>query len=134
MSPTRRRSGDSVRPTIPFARPSARISSPRSADSWASTEVDFSTARDLIAGAVDRRVTPAAVAEVGRAHGAIWRESFGRLTYAADAAPAELDTIFDLASLTKVMASAPMVMRAIIEGRLTLDSKVGEFLDGWSDG
>jgi CubicO group peptidase (beta-lactamase class C family) len=96
--------------------------------------VDFSTARDLIAGAVERRVTPAAVVEVGRAQGAIWRESFGRLTYAADATPTELDTIFDLASLTKVMATAPIVMRAIIEGRLTLDSKVGEFLEGWADG
>jgi CubicO group peptidase (beta-lactamase class C family) len=95
--------------------------------------VDFSTARDLIAGAVERRVTPAAVVEVGRVHGVIWREPFGRLTYAADAPRTGLDTIFDLASLTKVMATTPLVMRAIIEGRLTLDSKVGEFLDGWAD-
>ena len=95
--------------------------------------MDFSAARDLIAGAVDRRVTPAAVVEVGRADGSIWREPFGCLTYASDAARATLDTIFDLASLSKVMATTPIVMRAVMDGRFTLDSKIGEMLDGWTD-
>ena len=95
--------------------------------------MDFSAARDLIAGAVDRRVTPAAVVEVGRVDGPIWREPFGRLTYASNALPAALDTIFDLASLTKVMATTPIVMRAVMDGGFTLDSKISELLDGWED-
>jgi serine-type D-Ala-D-Ala carboxypeptidase len=95
--------------------------------------VDFSTARQLIADAIDRAVTPAAVIEVGRVDAPIWREPFGRLTYDADATPTDLDTIFDLASLTKVMATTSLVMRAVAEDRLSLDSKVGSLVDGWSD-
>ena len=87
----------------------------------------------LIADAIDRAATPAAVIEVGRADGPIWHEPFGRLTYDADAPPTGLDTIFDLASLTKVIATTSLVMRGIAEGRLTLDSSVGSILDGWSD-
>ena len=86
-SAIRRRSAGSAPPTIPFAPLSARTSSPRSADSLASTDPDFSAARALIAGAIDQGVTPAAVVEVGRAAGPIWCEPFGRLWYDA-AAPA----------------------------------------------
>ena len=98
--------------------------------------MDFSTARQLIADAIDRAVTPAAVIEVGRAGAPIWHEPFGRLTYEANATPTGLDTIFDLASLTKVMATTSLVMRAVAENRLSLDSPVGSLGDdwkGWSD-
>ena len=96
--------------------------------------MDVSTARQLIADAVNRRVTPSAVVEAGRADGPIWREPFGRLTYDADAPPTGLDTIFDLASLTKVMATTSLVMRAIREGRFPLDARVSDVLDGWATG
>jgi CubicO group peptidase (beta-lactamase class C family) len=97
--------------------------------------VDVSTARELIAGAIDRRVTPAAVVDVGNADGPIWREPFGRLTYDVDAPPTDEETIFDLASLTKVMATTSIAMRAVGDGRFLLDSKVSDLLDGWtSDG
>ena len=94
--------------------------------------MDVSTARQLLADAVDRRVTPAAVVEAGRADGPIWRERFGRLSYDAAAPPTELDTIFDLASLTKVMATTSLAMRATCEERLALDWRVSDVLDGWT--
>lgn len=85
-----------------------------------------------MADAIDRSVTPAAVIEVGRSDTPIWREPFGRLTYDATASPAGLDTIFDLASLTKVMATTSLVMRAVADERLSLDTKVSSLLEDWT--
>jgi CubicO group peptidase (beta-lactamase class C family) len=81
--------------------------------------------------AVERHAFPAAVIEVGRVNGVLWRDAFGRLTYAEDAEPATIATIFDLASLTKVIATAPLAMRAIDAGRLRLDDRVAEWLPSW---
>jgi CubicO group peptidase (beta-lactamase class C family) len=69
---------------------------------------------------------------VGREAGAVWRYSTGHLTYEPDAAAATGDTIFDLASLTKVVATATMAMRLIDAGRLGLDDRVGARLRVWT--
>jgi len=81
--------------------------------------------------AIERHVFPAAAVEVGRVDGVLWREAFGTLTYAEDAAATTIDTIFDLASLTKVLATAPLVMRAIDAGRLRLDDRVADLMPLW---
>jgi CubicO group peptidase (beta-lactamase class C family) len=95
--------------------------------------VDVSAARALLADATARGVTPAAVLDVGRTDGARWSEAVGRLTYDAGAPPARVDTIFDLASLTKVMATTSLMMRAIEEERVRLDTALGDVLSGWGD-
>ncbi len=91
----------------------------------------FDHAAGLIAGAVASGVTPAAVAEVGRATGTLWRAPFGRLTYDAEAPATADDTFFDLASLTKVLATAPLVMRAVDQGQLRLGDPVRGYLPHW---
>ena len=93
--------------------------------------MSFTTARGVLARAVGTRAFPAAAVEVGDAYQPRWREAFGRLTYEAGAPPATLDTIFDLASLTKVIATAPLVMRQIERGRLALDDRVATLLPSW---
>jgi CubicO group peptidase (beta-lactamase class C family) len=91
----------------------------------------FDTAAARIARAVDERTMPAAVVEVGRTAGRTWRQAFGRMTYEADAPPATEDTIFDLASLTKVIATTTLCMRALEQGRLMPGTRVREFLREW---
>jgi CubicO group peptidase (beta-lactamase class C family) len=91
----------------------------------------FDKARTLIATAIDRRSFPCAVIEVGNGSGVFWREAFGRLTHAADAAACGEDTIFDLASLTKVVATASLTMREIAGGRLALTDRIADRLPGW---
>jgi len=46
----------------------------------------------------------------------------------ADRSPMGVDTIFDLASLTKVTATLPSILSLIADGRLGLDAPVGEVL------
>jgi serine-type D-Ala-D-Ala carboxypeptidase len=93
--------------------------------------VTFDPARAVVNTAIEERAFPAAVAEVGTATDVLWREAFGRLTYEADAAPTRDDTVFDLASLTKVMATAPLVMQQVERGTIALDDAVAQFVPGW---
>jgi CubicO group peptidase (beta-lactamase class C family) len=91
----------------------------------------FGTARSIIQSGLAARAFPAAVVEVGRGSGAIWREAFGALTYDPGAAPCTLNTIFDLASLTKVIATASTAMALIRRARLALDQPAADWLDDW---
>jgi CubicO group peptidase (beta-lactamase class C family) len=93
--------------------------------------MSFTTARGVLEHAIAARAFPAAVVEVGDATRPLWREPLGRLTYEADATPATLDTIFDLASLTKVVATAPLVMRQVERGRLSLDDRIADLREEW---
>jgi CubicO group peptidase (beta-lactamase class C family) len=93
--------------------------------------VGFAAAREALLRAIAGRAFPAAVVEVGDASRPLWREAFGRLTFDPDAAPARDDTIFDLASLTKVLATTPLVMRQVERGALALDDRVSQYIEGW---
>jgi CubicO group peptidase (beta-lactamase class C family) len=91
----------------------------------------FEAAEAVLLDGVQRGAFPAACAEVGSRDRVQWRRALGRLTYAPDAAEADADTIFDLASLTKVIATAPLVMRAFDDGLLRLDDRVADRIDDW---
>ena len=91
----------------------------------------FAAAAALVRSAIAVGAFPAAAIEVGRAEAAVWRDATGRLTYDADAAAVDRDTIFDLASLTKVIATTTLIMRAVDDGRLGLDEFVSSRLREW---
>ncbi|MGH9331234.1 MAG: serine hydrolase domain-containing protein, partial [Vicinamibacterales bacterium] len=91
----------------------------------------FDAARNLIAGGVRDRAYPAACVEVGRKSGVLWCEAFGALTYDADATPTDQSTIFDLASLTKVLATTTLTMHAVDRAGLDLDEPVAARLPLW---
>jgi CubicO group peptidase (beta-lactamase class C family) len=72
--------------------------------------------------------TPGAVVLVAR-HGRIayWK-AFGNRALVPVQEPMTIDTIFDVASLTKVMATAPSIMRLVEHGVLRLGDKVKRYL------
>ncbi len=92
---------------------------------------DFAEANRVIERAIRSRAFPAVTIEVGRRDGPLWNAAFGRLTYASDAHPTKPDTLFDLASLTKVIATATLLMRAIDAGTLDLADRVADRLPAW---
>jgi CubicO group peptidase (beta-lactamase class C family) len=94
----------------------------------------FTAARRVLETAIAERAFPAASIEVGTANQILWREAFGRLTFDADARPAADDTIFDLSSLTKVLATTPCVMQQVERGALGLDDTVARHIAGWRGG
>lgn len=87
-------------------------------------------ARELLLRAIAARLFPAAVAEVGDRSGVLWREAFGTLTF-DDGRPTVASTIFDLASLTKPIATTSIVLDLIAQGRLQLSDTLTTFFDEW---
>jgi CubicO group peptidase (beta-lactamase class C family) len=92
---------------------------------------EFGGAREVLERAVAARAFPAAVVETGTASRMIWRRSFGRLTFDSSATATAEDSIFDLASLTKVLATTPLVMRLVERGGIALDDPVGQYIERW---
>lgn len=91
----------------------------------------FARASQVIQDGLDVRAFPACVCEVGRANGPVWSNAWGRFTYDADAPRVTASTMFDLASLTKVIATTPIVM-ALAERRvLSIDTRIADVFDGW---
>lgn len=81
---------------------------------------------------------PGAAVVVGRQGAAVWRKGFGTLGWGIGSSAVTADsTIYDLASLTKVVATTTAAMILHDEGRLPLDSKVVDYLPGfvgkWKD-
>jgi len=91
----------------------------------------FAQAAGLLERAIAAHAFPAASVEVGRGAGVTWRAAFGRLTYAEDAPRATEETIFDLASLTKVIATTTLIMQAVDAGTLSLTDCVADRFRGW---
>ncbi|HWM92527.1 MAG TPA: serine hydrolase domain-containing protein [Thermoanaerobaculia bacterium] len=76
----------------------------------------------------ERGAFPGGVLAVGDGKGLIHLHPFGRLSYDEDAPAVTVATLYDLASLTKVVAATTMAMILVDEGRLDLDRPVQGFL------
>lgn len=95
------------------------------------TDDGFSAASQVLRAGIETRCFPAAVAEVGGRTGPRWREAFGRLTYQAEARRCTEDTLFDLASLTKVIATTTLAMHLAESRAIRLADRVDTRLADW---
>ena len=91
----------------------------------------FDEAHALLVRGVESRAFPAAVLEVGCRAGVTWRAAAGRLTYDPGSSACEEGTLFDLASLTKVLVTTTLVMRTVDARLLTIDQPVSALIPGW---
>ena len=85
----------------------------------------------IVTKAIADRVFPGAVIEVGRADGPIDSYAAGALTYAPESAAVTVNTIYDLASLTKVIATTALMTGEVAAGRMRLDDRVRRWIDSW---
>ena len=92
---------------------------------------DFQAADAILTAGVRSGAFTAAAVEAGRTDGPLWQAAYGRLAAATDAPAASMDTVFDLASLTKVIATTTLAMRAVDAGRIDLDAPLRERLPLW---
>jgi CubicO group peptidase (beta-lactamase class C family) len=98
-----------------------------------STALDarVAAAEGLLRTAVAAGTATCAVLEVGDAQGVAGWCAAGRLSSVPDAAAADAATIFDLASLTKVLGTALLAMRLEEAGRCTIADRVGRWWPAW---
>ena len=71
---------------------------------------------------------PGAVLLVGHNRQVIYRKAYGNRALEPRREPMTLETIFDLASLTKVVATTTAVMKLVEEGKIRLNDPVAKYL------
>lgn len=77
--------------------------------------------------AIDMGATPGCQVLVAKDGAVIYEKAFGKHTYNENQ-PVKKDDIYDLASITKVTASAPMLMYLYDKGQISLDKTLGDYL------
>lgn len=78
----------------------------------------------LLWAACEERAFPGAVCQIARHGRVVFTAAVGRVAYAPDAAGVTPATPYDLASLTKVCATTPVVLRLVAAGSLSLEQRV----------
>jgi len=91
----------------------------------------FERAGTLLEDAIAQRTFPCAVAEIGDCDRLHWQEAFGRLTFDDRAPAATVDTCFDLASLTKPIATTTVLLSLVEAGQLELEEPVARWCAEW---
>jgi uncharacterized protein YbbC (DUF1343 family)/CubicO group peptidase (beta-lactamase class C family) len=83
---------------------------------------------ELVQSAIRDGMLPGAVVLVGQ-HGQIhYRKAFGNRAVVPKIEAMTIDTVFDLGSLTKVVATTPSVMLLVEQGRIRLDALVSDYI------
>ena len=82
----------------------------------------------VIADEIAQRRLPGAVVLVGRKERVIWQKTYGSRAVEPAREVMTMDTIFDVASLTKVVATATSIMILVERGKLRLSDPVSLFI------
>src|SRR5438270_9070664 len=104
-------SAQSLAATLPTAQP-ATVG--MSADRLA--QID-----QVVQQAIERKETPGAVVLVGQRGRVVWRRAYGARAVEPAREGMTADTIFDLASLTKIVATATSIMILVERGQVGLN-------------
>ena len=112
--------------------PTTGLSSARALD--AVTQLDtgrFNRIDELVQSAIGGDNLPGAVVLVWHRGDTVYRRAFGQRSVTPVSEMMTPDTIFDLASLTKVVATAPAVMMLVEDGRIRLRDPVARYIPGF---
>ena len=101
------------------------------AGATASAAERFKRIDEVIADDIKARKLHGAVVIVGQGDSILYRKAYGHRALEPAREPMTLDTIFDAASLTKVVATTTSVMILVQEGRLRLNDRVADFVPGF---
>lgn len=88
----------------------------------------FPKADSLINAAVETHAIPGAVLCVVKGDKVLYNKAYGYRRVLPDSVPMTTNTLFDLASVSKVVGTGMTAMTLVDEGRLNLDAKVSEYL------
>ncbi|WP_037321666.1 glycoside hydrolase family 3 N-terminal domain-containing protein [Salegentibacter sp. Hel_I_6] len=81
----------------------------------------------IITEAIDKEMTPGAQILIARKGKVVYNKNFGHHTYDKQI-PVSDTSVYDLASLTKILATLPLIMEQEEEGIVSFDSKLGEMM------
>lgn len=114
------------------AEPARLLASPTpmaaAAPSAAPAALEIPEIDDLVTRAIRAGRTPGAVVVVGRQGGVVFRRAYGRRAIVPEREEMTIDTIFDLASLTKPLVVGTLVQWLIEQGRLRVREPAVKYL------
>jgi CubicO group peptidase (beta-lactamase class C family) len=90
------------------------------------------TVRHVLDAATADRAFPGAIAVVGNRDGVLAEYAVGRIDWDPAAPKPDARTIWDLASLTKVLATTSAIMQLVEQGKVSLDAPVQRYLTEWT--
>jgi uncharacterized protein YbbC (DUF1343 family)/CubicO group peptidase (beta-lactamase class C family) len=98
--------------------------------SWAAARMDSALAGRIdkaVAKAIDDGRMSGCVVLIGRREGIVFEKAYGDRCVEPEKEPMTTDTLFDMASLTKPLATATSIMILVERGQLRLSDKVSKF-------
>jgi CubicO group peptidase (beta-lactamase class C family) len=81
----------------------------------------------LVEQAIRTREIPGAVILIGNHGKVVYRRAFGHRTLEPKKSPMTVDTLFDVASLTKVIATTTVLLQLVEGGKAALDDPVAKY-------
>jgi len=82
----------------------------------------------IIEEGIAQKKLPGAVVLVGRKGKVVWQKAYGARALEPSREPMSVDTIFDLASLTKVIATATSIMILVERGKVRLSDPISVYI------
>ena len=86
----------------------------------------------IVHQAIADRVFPGAVIEVGRTAGPMLLLEYGTLSYDSGSPKVTPHTVYDLASLTKVLSTTALMTGDVASGRMRLEDRVRHWIESWT--
>jgi CubicO group peptidase (beta-lactamase class C family) len=94
--------------------------------------VDAARFDAIVEDGIRRGAYPGAVLVIGRRDAVVFAKGYGHFTWRAGGRRPDPDsTVWDIASLTKVVATTTALMHLVERGRVALDSPVVRYLPAW---
>jgi serine-type D-Ala-D-Ala carboxypeptidase len=89
--------------------------------------MSFTQVEEALEEGIRKRAYPGAVLRVSRDDEVVFEKAVGARTVVPEPVPMRVDTIFDLSSLTKCLATTPAIFLLARDRRLALDDRVTRF-------
>jgi beta-glucosidase-like glycosyl hydrolase/CubicO group peptidase (beta-lactamase class C family) len=87
----------------------------------------FAAIDSLVADAIQRKAIPGCQVLVAKNNEIVYNKAYGT-TAGEGSNPVNLDTYYDLASVTKVSATTVSIMKLVEEGKVDIDKTIGDYL------
>jgi len=94
---------------------------------------DFRGVDYVINEGIKDKIIPGGAVAIGTPDKILYTNYFGGFTYDADSKRVDKNTLYDMASVTKVMATTLCVMKLYDERKISLDDKVAKFLPEFAE-
>jgi len=96
------------------------------------TELQKGQIQDLVTSEIDKGSFPGAVVLIGQDRTILFEEAFGDQIIEPNTQPMDTDTVFDLASLTKPLATAASIMVLVDQSKIDVNDTVATYLPAFA--